>query len=69
MGVTKLKHHIKISLLAAFSVFVVVLIQYDQNQLDSNQEKRPSQNIEVRQICNVNKVSVNIYFSVVLISH
>ena len=75
MGVTKLKYHITISILAAFIVFAVVLIRYDQNQSELNQEKLPpetysrinfsllSQNIEVRPICNVNKVCVNLYFS------
>ena len=72
MGVKKLKYHITISILAAFIVFTTVLIRYDQNKLEVNQEKLLPETFsrgyfsflsqQVRQVYNTDRVFDNVYF-------
>ena len=69
------KTYNSISILAAFIVFTTVLIRYDQNKLEVNQEKLLPETFsrgyfsflsqQVRQVYNTDRVFDNVYFSVV----
>ena len=73
MYTAKFKYHISISILAAFVVFTTVLIRYDQNMSELNQDKLLPETFsriyfsflsqQVREFYNVDNVSDNVYFT------
>ena len=73
MYAAKFKYHISISILAAFVVFATVLIRYDQNMSELNQDKLLPETFsriyfsflsqQVREFYNVDNVSDNVFSS------